>query len=74
LSKAQAVQAQIETLKAWINELNENFHNDLDRIIPFDYSSNLAAAMDLHGIGDPHTAWSIFNRRVEMLLDIYAQL
>jgi hypothetical protein len=74
LSKAQAVQAQIDTLKAWIDELVENFDTDLDRIVPFDYSPDLAAAMDLHGIDDPHTAWLIFNERVEALSDLRTRL
>jgi hypothetical protein len=67
LGKAQAVQAQIDALNGWIVELNENFDDDLDRIVRFDYSPNLAAALDLHGIDDPHTAWYVFSERQEAL-------
>lgn len=74
MSKARAVQAQVDALNGWIAELNENFDDDLDRVVPFDYSPDLAAAMDLHGIDDPHTAWAIFHERVEMLSDIHARL
>jgi hypothetical protein len=67
LSKAQAVQAQIDALNGWIEELTENFDADLGRIVRFDYSANLAAAMELHGIDDPHTAWYVFSERQEAL-------
>ena len=63
MSKAEAVQAQIDTLLAWIDELGENFDEELGRIVPFDYSASLTAAMDLHGIGDPQTAWAVFSER-----------
>ena len=74
LSKAEAVQAQIDALSAWIDELGENFDEELGRIIPFDYSASLAAAMDLHGIGDPQTAWAVFSERAEALASLRDQL
>jgi hypothetical protein len=43
LTKAQAVQTQLDVLADWIAELGENFDNDLNRVIPFEYSAKLAA-------------------------------
>jgi hypothetical protein len=63
LSKAQAVQAQIDALGGWIAELDENFDDDLGRIVRFDYSANLAAALELHGIDDPNMALYVFLER-----------
>ncbi|HEX5974300.1 MAG TPA: hypothetical protein VFY57_03980 [Rubrobacteraceae bacterium] len=74
LSKAEAVQAQIDTLLAWIDELGENFDEELGRIVPFDYSASLTAAMDLHGIGDPQTAWAVFSERAEALAGLRDRL
>jgi hypothetical protein len=73
-SKAEAVQAQIDALSAWIDELGENFDEELGRIIPFDYSASLAAAMDLHGIGDPQMAWAVFSERAEALTGLRDRL
>ena len=67
MDKAKAVQAQIDTLSAWVQELSENFDDDLDQVVPFDYSPELAAAMQLHGISDPHRAWVVFNERAGAL-------
>jgi hypothetical protein len=74
LGKVQAVQAQIEALSGWIVELNENFDDNLDRIVRFDYSANLAAALDLHGIDDPHTAWYVFSEREEALKGLLSRV
>ena len=74
MSKAEAVQAQIDTLLAWIDELGENFDEELGRIVPFDYSASLTAAMDLHGIGDPQTAWAVFSERAEALTGLRDRL
>lgn len=74
MSKAEAVQTQIDALSAWIDELGENFDEELDRIVPFDYSDSLTAAMDLHGIGDPQTAWTVFSERAEALTGLLARL
>jgi hypothetical protein len=74
LSKAEAVQAQIDALSAWIDELGENFDEELGRIIPFDYSASLAAAMDLHGIGNPQMAWAVFSERAEALTGLRDRL
>ena len=74
MSKAEAVQAQIDALSAWIDELGENFDEELDRIVPFDYSDSLTAAMDLHGIGDPQTAWMVFSERAEALTGLRTRL
>lgn len=74
MSKAQAVQAQIVALSGWIAELNENFDDDLDRIMPFDYSPDLAAALELHGIDDPNTAWSVFSERAEALKGLLSRV
>ena len=74
MSKAQAVHAQIDALSGWIAELNENFDDDLDRIMPFDYSPNLAAALELHGIDDPDTAWSVFSERAETLKGLLSRI
>jgi hypothetical protein len=68
------VQRQLEALNHWIAELGENFDADLGRVIPFDYSTKLAAALKLHGISDPHTAWSIFSFRAEALADLHKRL
>lgn len=74
MGKVQAVQAQIDALDGWIVELNENFDDDLDRIVRFDYSANLAAALDLHGIDDPHTAWCVFSEREEALKGLLSRV
>ena len=74
MGKVQAVQAQIEALNGWIVELNENFDDNLDRIVRFDYSANLAAALDLHGIDDPHTAWYVFSEREEALKGLLSRV
>ena len=74
MSKAEAVQAQIDALSAWIDELGENFDEELGRIIPFDYSASLAAAMDLHGIGNPQMAWAVFSERAEALTGLRDRL
>jgi hypothetical protein len=74
LNKTEAVQAQIDALSAWIDELGENFDEELDRIVTFDYSDSLTAAMDLHGIGDPQTAWAVFSERAEALMALRARL
>jgi hypothetical protein len=68
------VQAQIDALSAWIDELGENFDEELGRIIPFDYSASLAAAMDLHGIGNPQMAWAVFSERAEALTGLRDRL
>ena len=74
MSKAQAVQAQIEALSGWIAELNENFDDDFGRIVPFDYSPDLAAALELHGIDDPNTAWHVFSERAEALRELLSRV
>lgn len=74
MSKAEAVQAQIDALSAWIDELSENFDEELDRIVPFDYSASLTAAMDLHGIGDPQTAWTVFSERADALTGLLERI
>ncbi len=74
MSKADAVQAQIDVLSSWTAELNENFDDDLDRIVRFDYSANLAAALVLHGIDDPHTAWYVFSEREEALKELLSRV
>ncbi|MEW6635558.1 MAG: hypothetical protein AB1425_01955 [Actinomycetota bacterium] len=67
MSRAQAVQAQIEALNGWLNELTEHLDDEQGRVVPFDYSESLAAAMELHGIEDPDTAFSVFSERLEAL-------
>jgi hypothetical protein len=74
LTKAQAVQTQLDVLNDWIAELGENFDDDLNRVVPFEYSAKLAAALKLHGIDDPHTAWTVFTARAEALSDLRARL
>jgi hypothetical protein len=74
LTKAQAVQTQLDVLTDWIAELGENFDNDRNRVMPFEYSAKLAAALKLHGIDDPHTAWTVFSARVEALSNLRDQL
>jgi hypothetical protein len=74
LTKAQAVQTQLDVLNDWIAELGENFDDDLNRVVPFEYSAKLTAAMELHGIADPHTAWTVFSARAESLSDLRDRL
>jgi hypothetical protein len=74
MTKAQAVQTQLDVLNDWIAELGENFDNDLNRVIPFEYSAKLATALELHGIDDPHTAWIVFSARAEALSDLHDRL
>jgi len=42
LTKAQAVQVQLDVLSDWIAELGQNFDNDLNRVVPFEYTAKLA--------------------------------
>ncbi len=74
MTKAQAVQTQLDVLNDWIAELGENFDDNLGRVVPFEYSAKLADAMDLHGIGNPHTAWTVFSARAEALSDLHDRL
>ncbi len=74
MSKAKAVQAQIDALDGWIEELNENFDDDLGRIVRFDHSADLAAAMELHGMDDPNTAWYVFSEREEALKGLLSRV
>lgn len=74
MTKVQAVQTQLDVLNDWIAELGENFDDDLNRVIPFDYSAKLAAAMELHGIDNPHMAWTVFSARAEALPDLRDRL
>jgi hypothetical protein len=74
LTRAQAVQTQLDVLSDWIAELGENFDEDLNRVVPFEYSAKLAAALELHGIDDPHTAWAVFTARAEALSDLRDRL
>jgi hypothetical protein len=74
LTKAQAVQVQLDVLSDWIAELGENFDDDLNRVVPFEYSAKLAAALELHRIEDPHTAWTVFTARAEALSDLRDRL
>jgi hypothetical protein len=74
LTKAQAVQTQLDVLADWIAKLGENFDNDRNRVMPFEYSAELAAALKLHGIDDPHTAWTVFLARAEVLSNLRDQL
>jgi hypothetical protein len=74
LTKAQVVQTQLNVLNDWIAELGENFDEGLKRVVPFDYSAKLVAAMELHGIDNPHTAWTVFSARAEALSDLRDRL
>ena len=74
MSKAEAVQAQIEALSGWIAELNENCDDDTGRVVSFDYSPDLAAALELHGIEDPNTALYVFSERAEALRDLLSRV
>ena len=74
MTKAQAVQTQLDVLNDWIAELGENFDDDLNRVVPFEYSAKLAAAMKLHSITEPHTAWTVFSARAEALSDLRDRL
>ena len=74
MTKAQAVQVQLDVLSDWIAELGENFDDDLNRVVPFEYSAKLAAALKLHGIDDPHTAWTVFTARAKALSDLRDRL
>ncbi len=74
MTKAEVVQTQLDVLSDWLAELGENFDDDLYRVVPFEYSAKLAAAMELHGIDDPHTAWTVFSARAEALSDLRDRL
>ena len=74
MTRAQAVQTQLDVLSDWIAELGENIDEDLNRVVPFEYSAKLAAALELHGIDDPHTAWAVFTARAEALSDLRDRL
>ena len=74
MTKAEAVQTQIDALGAWIAELDENFDDELGRVVPFGYSARLTAAMDLHGIGDPDAARAVFSERARALAELHDRL
>ncbi len=74
MTKAQAVQTQLDVLNDWIAELGENFDDNLNRVVPFEYSLKLTATMKLHAITDPHTAWTVFSARAEALSDLRDRL
>ena len=74
MTRAQAVQTQLDVLSDWIAELGENIDEALNRVVPFEYSAKLAAALELHGIDDPHTAWAVFAARAEALSDLRDRL
>ena len=74
MTRSQAVQTQLDVLSDWIAELGENIDEDLNRVVPFEYSAKLAAALELHGIDDPHTAWAVFAARAEALSDLRDRL
>ncbi len=74
MTKAEVVQTQLDVLSDWIAELGENFDDDLGRVVPFEFSAKLAAALELHGINDPHTAWTVFSARAEALADLRDRL
>ena len=74
MTTVEAVQTQLDALNQWIAELGENFDADLERVVPFEYSTKLAAALELHGISNPHTAWSVFSSRAEALADLRERL
>jgi hypothetical protein len=63
LTKARAVQTQLDTLSDWIAELGENIGEDLNRVVPFEYSAELTAALELHGLdrllGDGRSAFRL---------------
>jgi hypothetical protein len=54
--------------------VSQNFDNELNRVVPFEYTAKLAAALKLHGIDDPHTAWTVFTARAEALSDLRDRL
>jgi hypothetical protein len=64
----------LDVLNDWIAELGENFDEGLNRVVPFEYSAKLAAALELHGIDDPHTACTVFSARAEALLELRDRL
>ena len=74
MSKVQAVRTQIDALNGWIEELGEHFDGDLGRIEHFDYSANLATALELHGIDDPNTALYVFLERREALRGLLSKV
>jgi hypothetical protein len=43
-------------------------------VVPFDYSAELTAAMDLHGISDPDTALAVFTERSQALTSLCERL
>ena len=74
MTKAEAVQTQIDALSVWIAELRMNLDDDLDRVVTFDYSAGLTAAMNLHGISNPDTALAVFSERAQALTDLRDRL
>ncbi|MBV9455479.1 MAG: hypothetical protein JOZ19_15405 [Rubrobacter sp.] len=74
MTEAEAVQTHLDALNHRITELSENFDADLGRVVPFDYSTKLAAALEQHGISDPHTAWRVFSARAEALAGLRERL
>jgi hypothetical protein len=60
-------------LTNWVRT-GENVDDDVNRVVPFEYSAKLTAALKLHGIDDPHTAWTVFTARAEALSDLRDQL
>lgn len=76
MSEIEAIQNQIDALNAWLAELNEQVDpDDPAGVVPeFDYSPELAVALDLHGIDDPDEAAFVFTDRLDDLLDMRATI
>ena len=74
MGTAELVRTQLDALDCWIAELSENFDEDLNRIVPFGYSPDLEAALDLYGVNDPHAAWVIFCERADALTGLLDRL
>jgi hypothetical protein len=65
------VQDQVNALEDWRIELGEHFDDALNRVVAFDYSPELAAAMSIYGLLDnPDEAFHVFWDRIEDLWDI----
>jgi hypothetical protein len=52
-----------------LSELNEHYDEYLDRVVVFQYSEELARAMNEHEVYSPDDAWLMFADRIDELLN-----
>ena len=60
---------QLNQYARLLSELNDNYDEDLDRIVVFRYSEELIQAMNEHEAYNPDDAWLVFADKIDELLE-----